>query len=31
MLWKAVVAGESKAHNGQIDVVLALWNKGLII
>lgn len=30
MLWKAV-AGESKAHNGQIDVVLALWNKGLII
>ncbi|MFC5919423.1 DUF6979 family protein [Neisseria weixii] len=29
-LWNAVIE-ESKEHNGRMGVVLALWNKGLII
>lgn len=30
-LWKEVMNGQRKSHNSQMDVVLALWNKGLII
>jgi hypothetical protein len=30
-LWKAVTTEEVKQENGQIDVVLALWNKNLIV
>jgi hypothetical protein len=29
-LWKAIMKGETKVENSQLDVVLALWNKGLI-
>jgi hypothetical protein len=29
-LWAAVMGGESKAHNGQMDVVVALWNQGTL-
>ena len=29
-LWKLVTDGEVKAHNSQMDVVLALWNNNLI-
>lgn len=29
-LWTAVSKGESKKHNAQMDVVIALWNNGLI-
>jgi hypothetical protein len=29
-LWATVVAGESKKHNSQMDVVTALWTAGLI-
>jgi len=29
-LWSAVLEGESKKHNSQMDVVTSLWNKGLI-
>jgi hypothetical protein len=32
-LWKTVLEGVDnppKSHNGQMDVVIALWNKGLI-
>jgi hypothetical protein len=27
-LWREVMAGEEKRHNGQMDVVLALWENG---
>ncbi|ETT77484.1 hypothetical protein C173_03174 [Paenibacillus sp. FSL R7-277] len=30
-LWKEVMKGQGKSHNSQMDVVLALWNKGLIV
>ena len=30
-LWRIIIAGKTTAHNGQMDVVLALWNKGFII
>lgn len=30
VLWKKVMAGKEKAHNSQMDVVLTLWNRGLI-
>lgn len=30
-LWNLVLDGEDKAHNSQMDVVLSLWNKNLII
>ena len=30
-LWAAVTEGEPVAHNGQMDVVLALWKNGLIV
>ena len=29
-LWAEVMAGETKKHNSQMDVVTALWNAGLI-
>lgn len=29
-LWKEVMNGQRKSHYSQMDVVLALWNKGLI-
>lgn len=29
-LWKKVMAGQEKAHNSQMDVVLTLWKRGLI-
>ncbi len=31
MLWGAVMNGEVKQHNSQLDVVLALWEKDLVI
>jgi hypothetical protein len=30
-LWKEVMRGVKKQHNSQMDVVLALWEKGLIV
>ena len=30
VLWDRVMSGESKAPNGQMDVVLALWRNGLL-
>lgn len=30
-LWRAVSADPKKKHNQQLDVVLALWNNGLIV
>ena len=30
-LWRAVSNGAEKTHNSQMDVVLALWNNGLIV
>jgi hypothetical protein len=30
-LWQAVTDGSGKNETGQIDVVLALWNNGLIV
>ena len=30
-LWRAVTNGAEKAHNSQMDIVLALWNNDLII
>jgi hypothetical protein len=30
VLWKRVMDGRNKAHNSQMDVVLALWNAGLV-
>jgi hypothetical protein len=30
-LWQAVTDGSGKKENGQIDVVLALWHKDLIV
>jgi hypothetical protein len=30
-LWQAVTDGVEKTETGQIDVVLALWNNGLIV
>lgn len=29
-LWAGVMNGQRKAHNGQADVVLALWEAGLL-
>jgi hypothetical protein len=29
-LWVAVLRGTAKQHNGQMDVVIALWNEGII-
>jgi hypothetical protein len=29
-LWIAVLRGAAKRHNGQMDVVMALWNEGII-
>jgi hypothetical protein len=29
-LWSAVLGGEEKVHNQQMDVVLALWSEGLL-
>jgi hypothetical protein len=29
-LWRLVLGGESKAHNQQMDVVVSLWNAGLL-
>jgi hypothetical protein len=29
-LWRAVTDGAEKAHNSQMDIVLALWNNDLI-
>jgi len=30
-LWRAVTDDPEKAHNSQMDVVLALWKNGLIV
>jgi hypothetical protein len=30
-LWKAVMNGEVKQHNSQMDVVVALWEKGKLL
>jgi len=30
LLWFMVMKGEEKAHNSQMDVVITLWNHGLI-
>jgi len=30
-LWDQVMQGVSKSHNGQMDVVLALWRNGLLV
>jgi hypothetical protein len=30
-LWQLVLHGTQKAHNGQMDVVVALWHSGLIV
>jgi hypothetical protein len=30
-LWRAVINGAERAHNNQMDVVLALWNNDLIL
>jgi hypothetical protein len=30
-LWSAVLGGEEKVHNHQMDVVLSLWAEGLIL
>lgn len=30
-LWAVVLNGQIKAHNSQMDVVTALWHKGLIL
>lgn len=30
LLWRRVMDGEEKQHNGQMDVVVALWKAGLI-
>lgn len=30
ILWKKVIDGDRVAHNGQMDVVISLWNEGLI-
>lgn len=30
-LWKRVMAGEEKAPNSQMDVVISLWKAGLLI
>lgn len=29
-LWRAVLDGEDKQHNSQMDVVVALWKRGLL-
>ncbi len=29
-LWRAIMQGNQKSHNFQMDVVLALWNNGMI-
>ena len=30
-LWQLLMHGRQKVHNSQMDVVLALWNQGLIV
>ena len=30
-LWNRVMAGVEKSHNGQMDVVTALWDEGLVV
>ncbi|MCX8118907.1 MAG: hypothetical protein N3G78_13390, partial [Desulfobacterota bacterium] len=30
-LWKRVIRGGEKTHNSQMDVVIALWEKGWIV
>jgi hypothetical protein len=30
VLWDRVIGGVTKSHNGQMDVVLALWRNGLL-
>ena len=30
-LWDAVMSGERKAHNSQMDIVMALWKNGLLV
>jgi len=30
-LWQAVTNDPEKAHNSQMDVVMALWKNGLIV
>lgn len=30
LLWRAVLRGKKKSHNGQMDVVIALWNNNFI-
>jgi hypothetical protein len=30
LLWEKVLKGEHKTHNSQMDVVIALWNSGLL-
>lgn len=30
-LWRAITNGADKAHNSQMDIVLALWNNDLIV
>ena len=30
-LWDQVMQGESKQHNQQMDVVISLWNSGLLL
>lgn len=30
-LWRAVQEGGDKVHNGQMDVVIALWNGGFLL
>jgi len=30
-LWERVMKGEQKVHNGQMDVVIALWKSNLLI
>jgi len=30
-LWDVVMKGESKKHNHQMDVVISLWENGLLV
>lgn len=30
-LWQAVAKGPEDAHNGQMDIVMALWKNGLLV
>ena len=31
LLWKKTVGGSNKTHNSQVDVVIALWESGVLI